>query len=98
MLQTTTNNADSGLPGLGDVPIVGSLFKTNNMTRDQTELVIVVTPILVRPVQNMAQVRLPGEGYRVPGDTDRLLTLHQVPNADGTVASRPAAQAGFIVR
>jgi pilus assembly protein CpaC len=98
MLQTTTSNADSGLPGLGDVPIVGSLFKTNSMTRDQTELVIVVTPILVRPVQNVAQVRLPGEGYKVPGDVDRLLTLRQVPNADGTTTSRPGAQAGFIVR
>jgi len=98
MLQTTTNNADSGLPGLGDVPIVGSLFKTNNMTRDQTELVIVVTPILVRPLQNVAQVKLPGEGYKVPDDIDRLLTMHQVPNADGTVAPRPGAQAGFIVR
>jgi pilus assembly protein CpaC len=98
MLQTTTNNTDSGLPGLGDTPIIGSLFKTNSMSRDQTELVIIVTPILVRPVQNMAQVKLPGEGYRVPGDTDRLLTTHQVPNADGSTTPRPAAQAGFIVR
>ena len=68
------------------------------MTRDQTELVIVVTPILVRPLQNVAQVKLPGEGYKVPDDIDRLLTMHQVPNADGTVAPRPGAQAGFIVR
>ena len=98
MLQTVSNNNDSGLPGLGDAPIIGGLFKTNSMTREQTELVIVVTPILVKPVQSMAQLRTPTEGYKVPGDIDRLLLMHQVPNANGTVAARPASEAGFIVR
>jgi pilus assembly protein CpaC len=98
MLQTVSNNNDSGLPGLGDTPIIGALFKSNAMTREQTELVIAVTPILVRPVQNMAQLKMPTEGYQVPGDTDRLLLLRQVPNRDGTVAARPPGEAGFIVR
>jgi pilus assembly protein CpaC len=100
MLQMTDSSNDSGLPGLGDTPIIGSLFKTNNMQREQTELVIIVTPLLVRPVQSMAQIHIPGDGYKVPNDIDRLLTLHQVPNADGSVAPRPpaASQAGFIVR
>jgi pilus assembly protein CpaC len=98
MLQTTSNNNDSGLPGLGDVPVLGSLFKSNAMTREQTELVIMVTPILVRPVQNMAQLHLPTDGYQVPGDIDRLLLMRQVPNRNGTVAAPPPGAAGFIVR
>jgi pilus assembly protein CpaC len=98
MLQTASNSNDAGLPGLGDTPILGSLFKSNAMTREQTELVIIVTPVLVRPVQNMAQLRLPGEGYKVPGDIDRLLLNHQVPNRDGTVSARMPGEAGFMVR
>ncbi len=98
MLQTVSANNDSGLPGLGDTPIIGGLFKSNNMTREQTELVIIVTPILVRPVQNMAQLHMPTEGYEVPGDIDRLLLMRQVPNRDGTVTAPPPGSAGFIVR
>jgi pilus assembly protein CpaC len=102
MLQTVSNNNDAGLPGLSDAPIIGALFKSNSMTREQTELVIMVTPLLVRPVQSMAQVHLPTDGYRVPGDVQRLLLLHQVPNANGSTVSPagspPATQAGFIVR
>jgi pilus assembly protein CpaC len=98
MLQTTSNSNDAGLPGLGDTPLLGALFRSNAMTREQTELVIIITPVLVRPVQNMAQLRVPGDGYKVPGDIDRLLLNHQVPNRDGTVATRPPGEAGFMVR
>jgi pilus assembly protein CpaC len=98
MLQTISNSNDSGLPGLGDTPIIGALFKSNSMTREQTELVIIVTPLLVRPVQSMAQLHTPSEGYQVPGDIDRLLLMRQVPNKNGTVAAPPPGAAGFIVR
>jgi pilus assembly protein CpaC len=100
MLQTTSANNDSGLPGLGDTPLIGGLFKNNTMTREQTELVIIVTPILVRPTQNPNQLHLPGEGYEVAGDRDRLLLMHQVPNRDGSTGAppRPLSEAGFMVR
>jgi pilus assembly protein CpaC len=98
MLQTVGNDNDSGLPGLGDVPVLGALFKSNAMTREQTELVMMVTPLLVRPVQSTAQLRAPTDGYHMPDDVDRLLLLRQVPNRNGTVGIPPAAQAGFIVR
>jgi pilus assembly protein CpaC len=98
MLQTVGNSNDSGLPGLGDLPVLGALFKSNAMTREQTELVMMVTPILVHPVQNMAQLRTPTEGYEVPGDVDRLLLQKQVPNRNGTVGTPSVGQAGFIVR
>ena len=79
--------------------LLGSFFKTNNMNREQTELVIIVTPLLVRPVRNVAQLQIPGEGYKPQTDFNRLLMNRQMPNADGTVTSRrPASEAGFIVR
>jgi len=58
MLQTSDSDGNAGIPGIGDTPIIGSLFRTNNMSREQTELVIVVTPLLVRPVRNIAQLQI----------------------------------------
>jgi pilus assembly protein CpaC len=100
MLQTTSSNNDSGLPGLGDTPLIGGLFKNNSMAREQTELVIIVTPLLVRPTRDPNQLHLPGEGYEVAGDRDRLLLMHQVPNRDGSTGAppRPVSEAGFMVR
>ena len=98
MLQTTSSNNGSGIPGLGDTPILGALFKTNQMTREQTELVIIITPILVRPVANPTQLQIPGEGYKPPTDIDRLLLMRQMPNRNGTTQVQAPGQAGFIVR
>lgn len=69
------NNAVSNLekaPGLGDVPILGNLFRSSNFKRGDTELVIVVTPYLVKPIEER-DVRLPTDGFRVPNEAQRLL-------------------------
>ncbi|WP_259780091.1 type II and III secretion system protein family protein [Aestuariispira ectoiniformans] len=62
----------SRLPGLADIPILGALFSSDNFRRDESELVIVVTPYVVRPV---AQAKLmdPTEGYYPPTDSERVL-------------------------
>lgn len=44
-----TLDADK-VPGLGDIPILGELFRSDRFTREETELVIIVTPYIVRPV------------------------------------------------
>lgn len=52
------------LPGLGDIPILGALFKSSTLNRDDRELVMVVTPHLVRPLARGAkQPKLPGSEY-----------------------------------
>ena len=58
-------------PFLGDLPILGALFRSTSFRRDETELVIIVTPYLVRPVSG--QIALPTDGYRMPDDADRGL-------------------------
>ncbi len=98
MLQTSNSDANSGIPGLGEAPVIGALFNSNTLAREQTELVIVVTPVLVQPVKNMAQLQIPGDGYKPQNDFNRLLLRRQTPNADGSVLPRPLGQAGFIVR
>ncbi len=72
LLQNTTNTDVSKMPGLGNLPVIGALFKSSKFRRQETELVIVVTPYLVRPMQP-DQVRLPTDGLRVADDLSRYL-------------------------
>ncbi|MBL4838706.1 MAG: hypothetical protein JKY34_14135, partial [Kordiimonadaceae bacterium] len=60
-------------PGLGDIPILGALFRSEKFRREETELLIVVTPYLVRPVSDR-QLVLPTDNFEVPGDAERFLT------------------------
>ncbi|WP_213981214.1 type II and III secretion system protein family protein [Sphingomonas sp. dw_22] len=72
LLQNSNNNSIAKTPGLGDVPILGALFRSNGFQRNETELVIVITPYLVRPV-NANQIVLPTDGYKAPNDFNRIL-------------------------
>ena len=65
LLRNSGNNSIEKAPWLGDMPILGALFRSNSFRRNETELVIVVTPYLVRPV-NASQIALPTDGYRMP--------------------------------
>ncbi|OQW77644.1 MAG: secretion system protein [Sphingomonas sp. 28-62-20] len=71
LLQNNHNNSISQAPGIGDVPVLGALFRSNSFQRDETELVIVITPYLVKPV-NANEIVLPTDGYKSPSDLDRV--------------------------
>ena len=72
LLRNGGNNTIERTPFLGSLPIIGALFRSNNFRRNESELVIVVTPYLVRPV-DARQVVLPTDGYRHGNDTQRIL-------------------------
>jgi pilus assembly protein CpaC len=98
LLQNTSTQNDSGLPGLGDIPVLGPLFRSDQFQRNESELVIVVTPFIVRPVGDPAQLGLPTDGVAPAGDFDRILRLRQVAGAEPGVPSRIPGEAGFIVQ
>lgn len=60
------------LPGLGDIPILGSLFRSQEFLSGQTELVMFVTPHLAKPIARN-QVRLPTDSFVPPSDLDFYL-------------------------
>ena len=64
-----TNNVEKA-PFLGDLPVLGALFRSTKYRRSETELVIIVTPYLVRPVSG--QLATPIDGYRTPTDAQRV--------------------------
>lgn len=72
LLQNTHNNSFDRAPGLGNVPVLGALFRSNAFRRAETELVIIVTPYLVKPV-SANEIVLPTDGYKAANDAERLL-------------------------
>jgi pilus assembly protein CpaC len=71
LLRNSSTNSINKAPFLGDIPILGALFRSTSYRRAETELVIVVTPYLVRPVSG--QLALPTDGYRAPTDGQRII-------------------------
>jgi pilus assembly protein CpaC len=72
LLRNAHTNSVDKTPWLGDVPILGALFRSTSFRRAETELVIVVTPYLVKPV-SASRMALPTDGYNIANDTDRFL-------------------------
>jgi len=72
LLQDDFRDLNSQLPWVGDIPILGALFRSSEYQRAQTELVIIVTPHLVTPVSGEA-LALPTDRVRIP--TERELFL-----------------------
>jgi pilus assembly protein CpaC len=56
LIQSDAQVANRSLPGLGDIPILGELFRSNKFQRNETELVIIVTPYIVSPVSGRLPV------------------------------------------
>jgi pilus assembly protein CpaC len=98
LLQQTTADNGSAIPGLGDTPVVGALFRDNQFSRQEQELVIVVTPYIVRPVDNPAALHLPTDGYKPPSDLQRLLLMRQVSDNTAPVPLHIPGDAGFVVQ
>ena len=71
LLKASSTNNFSKIPGVGDVPILGALFRSNGWKRGETELMIVVTPYLVNPVA-ANKIVLPTDGYRAPSELGRI--------------------------
>lgn len=67
LLRSTVREKLSKYPMLGDVPILGALFRSSEYQKNETELIILVTPRLVRPLDSET-VSLPTEGFLDPGD------------------------------
>lgn len=70
LMSNAAQNTVKKMPGAGDLPILGSLFRSTNFQRGETELVIVVTPYLVNPV-DANDIKLPTDGFQNPNDIQR---------------------------
>lgn len=72
LLQNNIRHNIDKFPGLGDIPLLGTLFRSDRFQRNETELVIIVTPYIVRPTSG-PMLAAPTDGLTPPTDKDRIL-------------------------
>ena len=89
LLQDDFRDLNGQVPWLGDIPIIGALFRSTDYQRAQSELVIIVTPHLVSPTRGEA-LALPTDRVRIP--TEKELFLF------GKVAGSQKGPAGEVAR
>ena len=85
----------SKVPGLGDIPILGQLFRSSRFQKGETELVIIVTPYLVKPAPTVASLQSPTDGFVTPHDVQTIIngaTYRQTLPAGEKVRVAPGAQ------
>lgn len=98
LLQDSVSQSTNGVPGLGDLPVLGALFRSTGFQRQETELVIIVTPYIVRPVADSQALHTPGEDYKAPGDLERILLMRQMARGQPVVPVKLPGKVGFIVQ
>ncbi|WP_390586413.1 type II and III secretion system protein family protein [Erythrobacter sp. MTPC3] len=90
LMSASSQNALDKAPGLGDVPILGNLFRSRDFRRGETELVIVVTPYLVKPV-NARDIKLPTDGFRSATELEQFLGYKDNSGVSGEERPMPTA-------
>ena len=88
LIKNNSTESVQRVPGLGELPILGALFRSSNFQKDKTELVFVITPHLVKPLP--PHYRLPTDNFVPPSYTDFFL----MGKMEGAHVPAPAASAG----
>nr|WP_231739337.1 type II and III secretion system protein family protein [Novosphingobium sp. FSW06-99] len=88
LLSNNSTNTITKMPGAGDIPVLGSLFRSTAYQKGETELVIVVTPYLVHPV-DANQIKLPTDGFKSADAVQQLLGNLETDNPKSKVSPKP---------
>jgi pilus assembly protein CpaC len=72
LLSDQTKQNIDGVPGAKDLPVLGQLFRSRDYQKNETELVVIVTPYIVDPT-NRKNIALPTDGYAPASDLDTAL-------------------------
>src|SRR5207302_9797399 len=90
LLNNNVNASRDVTPLLGDLPILGTLFRSVRYERNETELVVLVTPRLVEPMNPTQVPPLPGEDWRHPTEAE-LFFRRDLGGPSADAAHSPAA-------
>ena len=93
LLSNHSQNAIQKTPLAGDVPVLGPLFKSTTFQRGESELVIVITPFLVNPVDEH-DIKLPTDGLQAPNDIQRVFGNMMTDGDDKLKRPEPSASNG----
>jgi pilus assembly protein CpaC len=93
LLRNGNQDTITKMPGAGDIPILGSLFRSTAFKKGETELVIVVTPYLVNPV-DANDIKLPTDGYKAADALQHLLLNQNADGVTGADRAKPSEKQG----
>lgn len=102
LIKEQTRQAINGLPGLMQLPVLGTLFKSRDFINNQTELMVLVTPYVVRAVAQK-QLSRPDDGFADPNDPQSVFLgkLNRIYGVAGKTALQPTSEYrgkyGFIL-
>ena len=92
LLREETSQSIDKLPFLGDIPVLGMLFTRKEWQKEETELVIVVRPTLVRALDPDAEITLPGQAVDLDTDDLRFFLLNRPNRDDATPVKLPGEE------
>ena len=75
LMQHTTKQVLEQFPGIGNMPVLGALFRSRDFQNNETELVVLVSAYLVNPTTE-AKLSAPTDGYQLPTDPETILFGH----------------------
>ena len=84
LIRDSLRQSVAQVPGLGTLPVLGPLFRSRDFQREETELVIIVTPFLVSPTSSNA-LATPNQGFAPASDAQAILlgSINRVYGAGG---------------
>jgi pilus assembly protein CpaC len=91
LLRENIRDVLNKFPLLGDIPVLGALFRSRGFQKNETELIIIATPHLVKPL-NMEKQTLPTDYYKEPDDTEFYILGFM----EGSEGSSPATTKGTL--
>lgn len=104
LMENSSSQAASRVPALGTMPVIGALFRSQAFKRGQTELVIIVTPVIVNPTTGK-RIKTPVDNFVPPNDFERILLGRVQGNprgreaVQGTIGQRKlAGPSGFVFK
>ena len=86
LIRNSSRQDISKFPGLGDVPVLGQLFRSDEFLRDESELVIIITPYLVQPMKNVYAAD-PTQGLEPANDEDRIVKGRNFSDVTGAASA-----------
>ncbi len=101
LMQHTTKQVLEEFPGIGNMPVLGALFRSRDFQNNETELVVLVSAYLVNPTAE-SKFAAPTDGYQIPTDLETLLLgrlnaeYKRDPNAPGQKTA--SGSVGYIVQ
>jgi pilus assembly protein CpaC len=95
LLQETTRQTVDSLPGVTNLPVLGSLFRSRDYLMGETELVVIVEPYIVSPT-SPDRMQTPADGLRIAEDSQTIL-FGQLNQVYGLPNAPPAGSVGYVI-